>query len=79
MANKSGIHINPKNKGKLHEKLHVPEGKPIPVKKLEKAKDSSSAAERKEADFAINARHFHHGGGGAAKELAKRLSARDKR
>jgi len=35
---KSGIKINPANKGKLHKTLHVPKGEKIPVAKLEKAK-----------------------------------------
>ena len=61
-AYKSGgaIHIKAKNKGKLHRALGVPEGEPIPEKKLAKAKNSSSAAERKEATFAENAKHWNH-------------------
>lgn len=54
------IHIKSENRGKLHAKLGVPEGKKIPEAKLEKAKHSSSAAERKEANFAVNAKKFHH-------------------
>ncbi len=57
---KSGIHIKPENKGKLHEKLGVPSGERIPASKLEAAKHSSSAAERKEANFAANARKWKH-------------------
>ena len=39
-------------KGKLHEKLGVPEGKKIPEKKLEKAEKSKSSSLRKEAQLA---------------------------
>jgi hypothetical protein len=70
------IDIKPSHKGRLHEKLGVPQGKPIPAKKLQAAKDSSSPAERKEANFAINERKWNHGG--AAKEVTKRLNARDR-
>lgn len=55
-----GIHIKKENKGKLHKELGVPEGKKIPEKKLEKAKNSSSPAERKRATFAENAKHWNH-------------------
>lgn len=61
MANKSGIHIKPSHKGLLHKKLGVPEGKPIPAAKVAKAKNSDDAALRKEATFAQNAKHWHHG------------------
>jgi putative heme iron utilization protein len=57
------IHIKPENKGKLHANLGVPSGQKIPVSRLESAKHSSSAAVRKRATFAMNARHWHHGGG----------------
>ncbi len=52
-------------KGALHEKLHVPEGKKIPAKKIEKAEHSSSPSERKEADLAATLKkmpHKAHGG-----------------
>ena len=56
----TGIHIKPSRKGLLHKKLGVPQGKPIPAAKLLAAKNSSSPAERKEANFAINAKKFKH-------------------
>ena len=56
----SGIHIKPSHEGKLHEKLGVPAGEKIPEAKLAKAKNSDSAALRKEATFAENAKHFQH-------------------
>lgn len=46
--------IDPKNKGKLHRKLNVPEGKKIPEKKLDKALHSKSLTTRREAQFAEN-------------------------
>lgn len=59
MAKGDPIHINPKNAGKLHEKLGVKAGAKIPEKKLEKADHSKSPAERKEAQFAINQKSWH--------------------
>lgn len=55
------IEIKKSHEGLLHQKLHVPQGQPIPESKLEKAKHSESPALRKEANFAENAKHFHHG------------------
>lgn len=63
MANKSGIYIKPSHKGELHRDLHVPQGKPIPAKKLAAAKKSSDPAVRKRANFAANAKKFNHTGG----------------
>ncbi len=54
------IKIKPANKGKLHAKLGVPQDKPIPAAKIEKAEQSASPALRKEATFAENAKHFDH-------------------
>jgi len=39
-------------KGALHEKLHVPEGKKIPEKKLDKAAKSSNPTTRKQVALA---------------------------
>ena len=47
-----------KNKGKLHEKLGVPEGKKIPAKKLEKAEHSKNPTIRKEANLAKTLKGF---------------------
>lgn len=52
------IKIKAKNKGKLHKKLGVAKGKKIPAKKLDKALKSKSASERKEAQFAKNAKKW---------------------
>jgi hypothetical protein len=57
---KGGIHIKESHKGLLHKDLGVPSGKPIPEKKLEKAEKSKSAAVRKRAVFAENAKHWKH-------------------
>lgn len=60
--NKSGIHIKPSHEGRLHKKLGVPEGEKISESRLESAKHSSNPATRKQATFAMNAKHWHHGG-----------------
>lgn len=56
------IHIKPSHKGRLHEKLGVPEGEKIPEAKIEKAKHSKSPALRREANFAENAKGWSHKG-----------------
>jgi len=52
------IKIKPSRKGLLHRKLGVPQGKKIPLSAMLRAKHSPSAALRKEANFAINARRW---------------------
>ncbi|HEX7552489.1 MAG TPA: hypothetical protein VF378_02970 [Geothrix sp.] len=54
------IHIKAAHEGRLHRDLHLPIGQPIPAAKLEEAIHSSDPAERKRAQFAKNAKHFHH-------------------
>jgi len=54
------INIKPSHKGLLHKKLGVPMDKPIPAGKLLKAEHSKSAALRREAQFAANARTWKH-------------------
>ena len=57
------------NKGALHRELHVPEGKKIPAKKLEKAEHSKNPTERKRADLAETLKGMnreHHAKGGKA-------------
>ena len=58
------IHIKESHKGLLHKDLGVQQGKKLTERDLERAKHSSSAAERKRATFAENARHWHHAKGG---------------
>lgn len=53
------IHIKKSRRGLLHKKLGVPQGKPIPPGKLREALESSSASERKEANFARNAKKWN--------------------
>lgn len=57
---RSGIHIKPSHRGLLHKNLGVPAGHPIPAAKLESALHSSSTAVRKRANFARNAKSWHH-------------------
>lgn len=47
-------------KGALHKQLHVSSDKPIPAGKLEKATHSENETLRKRAQFAENAKHWHH-------------------
>jgi hypothetical protein len=49
------IHIKPENRGKLHRRLHVPQGQKIPAAKIDAAKQSPDPSLRKEATFAKNA------------------------
>ena len=53
------INIKPSHEGKLHSALGVKKGKKLSVAEEEKAKHSSSPAERKEATFALNARKWN--------------------
>jgi hypothetical protein len=61
-ASGSGIHIKPSKVGTLHTALGVPQDKPIPAAKLNQALHSKSAAIRKKANFAKNAKKFKHTG-----------------
>jgi hypothetical protein len=47
-----------KHPGKLHERLHVPEGEPIPESKLEKATHSSDLGLKREAVLAETAKRY---------------------
>jgi hypothetical protein len=57
---KGGIHIKPSHQGLLHEDLGVKQGNKIPVASMQKAANSDNEALRKRAQFAINARKWHH-------------------
>jgi hypothetical protein len=52
------IRIKPQNRGKLHRDLGVPSDKPIPPGKLNEALNSASAATRRRAQFAKNAKSW---------------------
>ena len=54
------IKIKKSHEGKLHKALGVPGGQKIPLGKIERAAHSKSPSLRKEAQFALNARHFKH-------------------
>jgi hypothetical protein len=56
----AGIRIRPSRKGLLHKKLGVPEDKKLSEHLLEQALHSRDPEERKEANFAINARKWKH-------------------
>jgi hypothetical protein len=55
------IHIKAKNRGKLRKSAGTKKGKKIPVSKLRKLKNSRSAATRRRATFALNARKWKKG------------------
>ncbi len=59
---KKPIEIKPENKGKLHREMGIPQGKKIPVKKLEQEKKGASPAEKKRIVFAENVKRWDHGG-----------------
>lgn len=48
-------------KGALHKELGIKQGNKIPKDRLKEALGSKSPLERKRANFAINASHWHHG------------------
>ena len=53
--------IKPSHKGRLHEALGIPEGEPIPVSKLEEAKNSQNPHMRQMANYALMAKsRWHH-------------------
>ena len=65
-------------KGALHKELGVPEGEKIPAKKLEKSANSDNETLRKRAQFAINAKKWHHMSEGGVLDKLKQLLGTDK-
>lgn len=65
------IHIKPSHKGLLHKNLGVAKGKKIPASKLAKAANSESAAVRKRAVFAENAKHWNHKHKSSSERMSK--------
>jgi oligoendopeptidase F len=61
MARKRGIHIKKSHQGRLRAKTKVKKGRKIPASKLRQMKRSKSAATRKQATFALNARRWNKG------------------
>jgi len=60
---RSPIKIKKKNRGKLRAHAGAKKGKNIPVSTLRRLKKSKSAAVRKRATFALNARKWRKTGG----------------
>ena len=56
----SAIHIKKSHRGLLHKDLSVAKGKKIPVSMLEQATHSTDPHKRARAQFALNARKWHH-------------------
>jgi len=59
-----GGKIGPVKKGALHKQMGVPQGQPMPAKRLEQATHSDNELLRKRAQFAENAKHWNHAAGG---------------
>ena len=55
-----GIHIKPSHKGLFHKDVGKKAGAAITEKDIEKGLHSKDPAERKRANFARNARKWHH-------------------
>jgi hypothetical protein len=51
-----------KRKGSLHEALHIPESKKIPMAKLEKAAHSKSTLMRERANLAMTLKRMNRSG-----------------
>lgn len=56
---RSGIHIKKSHQGLLRKEDHIKKGRKIPLKTLVANKHSKSAAVRKRATFALNARSWN--------------------
>ena len=56
---KSGIAIKPSHEGRLHEATGTPKGEKVPLAKEEALKAHGTPAEKKQANFAINARGWN--------------------
>lgn len=52
--------IKIKHPGRLHKRLGIPEGQKIPAERLTSALHSDDPSLRKEANFARNAKKWHH-------------------
>lgn len=59
MAEKKWIKGAIKHPGALHRELHVPQGKKIPAKKLEKAEHSKNPKLRERANLAKTLKGMH--------------------
>lgn len=64
MMSKGGKPFGNLKKGALHKDLGVAKEKKIPLAKIKKAEHSANPTTRKRAQFADNARKFHHADGG---------------
>ena len=60
MANRSGIAIKPSHEGDFHRWAGVPQGQPIPASKIAEGLRSKNPHVRRMANFARNAKHWHH-------------------
>lgn len=73
------IDIKPSHKGRFARDVGKKPGTPITSKDIQKGLHSSSPAERKRANFARNARKWHHGSGPKrASDRASRMYGKEK-
>jgi hypothetical protein len=56
----SGIHIKKSHEGMFHRDTGTPAGQPIPESAIREKLHSPDPAVRKRANFAENAKHWHH-------------------
>jgi hypothetical protein len=67
------IHIKPSHKGLLHKNLGVSQSKKLTLAQEKKAANSKDPAVRKRANFAINARKWHHEEVEVIDEISKKV------
>lgn len=60
---RSGIRINPANKGKMRKTAGVKKGQKVPIATLRRLKHSKNPLTRRRATFALNIRLGKIGGG----------------
>jgi hypothetical protein len=60
---RSGIRINPANKGKMRRTAGAKRGQKVPISTLRRLKKSRNPTTRKRATFALNVRLGRIGGG----------------
>lgn len=67
-----GIHIKKSHEGRFHKDVGKKAGEKITEADIEKGLHSKNPAERKRANFARNARKWHHGKGKAKRSDGER-------
>jgi hypothetical protein len=68
------IHIKPSHEGRLHRATGTKAGKKVSLSDEEDLKEHGTPAEKKEANFAINARKWHHGSPDDQREARRKMA-----